>query len=148
MPSKTLAEALADMEGHPWAEYGRQHKPITQHALARLLADFNITPGTIRISDRDTPKGYKREQFADVWERYPSPDSPDQPPRRHTARKIRLLRRIRKRHARSKVADTKPPETPVRLLIVAVWRVKMPFTVIRSRENRAIPSVLRFMQHD
>jgi len=68
--SSDLANALASIEGRPWAEYGKQQKQITQNALARLLADFKINPGTIRISEKDTPKGYKREQFADAWERY------------------------------------------------------------------------------
>ena len=37
IPSAELVEALAEMEGRPWAEYGKSDKPITQNKLARLL---------------------------------------------------------------------------------------------------------------
>jgi hypothetical protein len=67
LASATLAAALAEIEESPWAEwYG---KPITAAAIARLLDRYEIKPKVIRV-DEDTPRGYRRQQFADAWERY------------------------------------------------------------------------------
>ena len=66
--SYELADKLTVLEGHPWADFNRG-KPLTPHSLARLLTSFGITPNTIRIGG-NTPKGYIRNQFADVWKRY------------------------------------------------------------------------------
>jgi hypothetical protein len=70
--SERMMEALAAMEGHPWAEFGPGGKPITKNQLARQLRPYKILPGTIRIGPgpKDTAKGYKLSQFADVFERY------------------------------------------------------------------------------
>src|SRR5262245_5177996 len=46
--SAALAEALAKIEGHPWAEY-RRGKPISLNQLARLLKPIGVTPNVIRI---------------------------------------------------------------------------------------------------
>jgi hypothetical protein len=76
--SEELVRILVAMEGHPWAEFGRDGKPLTQNRLARLLKPYRITPGTIRIGPgpKDTAKGYKLAQFADVFERYlPAPST-------------------------------------------------------------------------
>jgi hypothetical protein len=75
LPSSELTESLGQIEGHPWAEWGRSGRPITQNALARQLKKFRtagglpIMPETIRIGDR-TPKGYLLSQFEDVFTRY------------------------------------------------------------------------------
>jgi Protein of unknown function (DUF3631)/Toprim domain len=76
--SESLAEVLGKKEGHPWAEYGKNGKPITKNALARLLKPYKIRPGTIRLGPgpKDTAKGYKRAQFADIFVRY-LPDPPN-----------------------------------------------------------------------
>ena len=77
--SETLVEALVAIEAHPWAEFGRAHKPITKNRLARLLAPYKIGPRTIRIGpgEQDTRKGYKLADFADAFERYlPEPPNP------------------------------------------------------------------------
>ena len=74
--SADLATALAQVEGRPWAEWGRNRdKPITQNALARLLKKFTtadglaIAPGNIRTGDH-VPKGYLLDQFTDAFARY------------------------------------------------------------------------------
>ena len=74
--SVELAEALAEIETSPWAEwYGRA---LTAPKLARMLAPFGITPGTIRVESK-TPKGYYLRDFEDSFARYVPP------PNRNTA---------------------------------------------------------------
>ncbi len=74
LPSSTICTDLSDMEDRPWPEF-RKGKPITARQLARLLAPFGITPGTIR-TEFGTPKGYTRAKFEDAFKRYvPIPPS-------------------------------------------------------------------------
>jgi putative DNA primase/helicase len=68
--SKGICEELAKLKGHPWAEYGKAQKPITQNQLARLLKPFSIVPHTIRLADDSTPKGYESKDFKDAFECY------------------------------------------------------------------------------
>jgi putative DNA primase/helicase len=77
--SETLVERLVALEGHEWAEYGPNGKPITQNKLARLLKPYKIRPKSIRFgpAKEDTAKGYELAQFSDVFERY-LPDSYNQ----------------------------------------------------------------------
>jgi hypothetical protein len=74
MSSDDLVGHLANIEGHPWAEW-KAGKPITQAALARQLGEFKILSGTIRLDGRRTLKGYKRKDFDEVFERYPTRQS-------------------------------------------------------------------------
>ena len=46
--SSTIVAKLVEMEGRPWAEFGRAGKPITTHQLARLLKPFKVFPGSVR----------------------------------------------------------------------------------------------------
>jgi putative DNA primase/helicase len=69
LPSAKLAEALAKMEGRPWAEFGRTGKPITASQLARQLHQFEVRPGKLRIGN-ETPNGYLREDFNEAFARY------------------------------------------------------------------------------
>jgi Protein of unknown function (DUF3631) len=69
--SSTIVAKLSEMEGRPWAEFGRIGKPITTHQLAHLLKPFKVSPGSVRPDvPGDGTKGYKRESFTDLWERY------------------------------------------------------------------------------
>jgi putative DNA primase/helicase len=67
--SKQLVDQLIGIEGGRWAEYGKQQKPITQNALARLLKDFGIRPDDVG-PEHARRKGYKRWQFREVFEAY------------------------------------------------------------------------------
>jgi len=49
--------------------------------LARELGHYGIKSGTVRIGEQ-TLKGYRRESFVDVWERY-LPEKPSQGSQRH-----------------------------------------------------------------
>jgi hypothetical protein len=66
--STDLAIGLGAIEGRPWAEW-RNGKPITPTALAKLLAPFEILPGT-RRSGADTFKGYLRADFDEAFSCY------------------------------------------------------------------------------
>jgi hypothetical protein len=73
--SAAITERLIEIEGRPWAEYGRAQKPISKNQLARLLSKFNIKSKSIRIGT-DTGKGYHLDDFAESFERFlPSQES-------------------------------------------------------------------------
>jgi hypothetical protein len=77
--SADLAGALAKIETSPWAEWARG-KPISTQKLAQLLKPFGIAPGTIRLPEGSTAKGYYRDAFRDAFERYLPPEPPGTPP--------------------------------------------------------------------
>ncbi|NEC44847.1 DUF3631 domain-containing protein [Streptomyces sp. SID8016] len=56
-----------DPEG-PWAEWGRGG--LNARDLGRLLRDFDVRPGNVRIADGTQRKGYTRNKFLDGWRRY------------------------------------------------------------------------------
>jgi putative DNA primase/helicase len=65
LTSVYICEQLAAREDRPWPEY-RHGKPISTKQLASLLRPFGIKPGTVG----GVAKGYKREWFKDVFDRY------------------------------------------------------------------------------
>jgi hypothetical protein len=72
-----LVAALNKMEESPWSGWNKG-TGMTAANLAKLLKPYNITPGTVRIGSV-TSKGYKREAFNDVWNRYLAPLSDESP---------------------------------------------------------------------
>jgi len=70
--SKKLVGILAGLEGHPWAEMGRERKVITPNTLARMLKPLAITPGKVG-PEKKRLNGYVRAQFEDAFERYLAP---------------------------------------------------------------------------
>jgi hypothetical protein len=66
-----VVAALNKLEDSPWSGWNKG-KGMTSAALAKLLKPYNIAPGTVRIGI-STNKGYKRESFIDVWNRYLGP---------------------------------------------------------------------------
>lgn len=93
LASIEICEALTAMEGRPWAEWktnkGAPPKPISQNQLARLLKDFHIRPDNIYPgggkANAKRPKGYLREQFYEVWQRYLAPEGVNEPLHRYNA---------------------------------------------------------------
>jgi hypothetical protein len=68
IPTAELLERLNALDEAPWGDwYG---KPLSSRALAKLLKPYGIRSRTIRLESGETPKGFLREQFADVWSRY------------------------------------------------------------------------------
>ena len=74
--SKRLACELAQIEGGPWAQWGRgrEKKPIVQNALARLLRPHNVSPVDVGPVHARR-KGYKRDQFEHLFRSLPRPAS-------------------------------------------------------------------------
>jgi hypothetical protein len=67
--STELASELGLLEGRPWAEWGRNGKPMTAAALARMLSPFGILPGT-RRAGVETFKGYLYADFEEAFSSY------------------------------------------------------------------------------
>jgi len=80
LSSEDLATDLGGLEHRPWAE-DRAGRPITKARIARMLAPLHISPGTIRLADGRTAKGYYRSGFDDAFARYLRPENvtPSQP---------------------------------------------------------------------
>jgi putative DNA primase/helicase len=73
--SANLIEKLCAIAEHPWNEYGRSGKPITQMELSSQLKRWGIKSRGVRIGE-STPRGYLKSQFGDAWARYlPAPPS-------------------------------------------------------------------------
>jgi hypothetical protein len=108
LPSVVIVGQLIQMEGRPWAEYGKARGPISPNGMARLLKPFKIRPsGTIRVGDK-TPKGYARIGFEDAWKQYSIPFSfgpPPQPPNRHSQSGPRVSDDSHPQQADNGVAD-------------------------------------------
>jgi putative DNA primase/helicase len=89
LASEDVVERLHKIEGRPWAEWGRLHKPLTKNNLAYLLREYKIASGKLRVGS-STPNGYSRASFEEAWERYlatpggPSEPPPSQPPSAET----------------------------------------------------------------
>lgn len=66
--STDLSEALAQLEGRPWAEFA-SGKPITPNRLARLLSRYEIGPRNVRDGAAQY-KGYELAWFQDAFARY------------------------------------------------------------------------------
>ena len=69
LPSFTLADDLANLEGRPWAEYGYARKPITPDQLAKLLKPLGVAPTLMKFGDKPL-RGYSRFLFDDALSRY------------------------------------------------------------------------------
>lgn len=70
LPTKLLLEDLVALDESPWGDLGG--KPLDARRLSRMLGDYEITSRTIRM-ETTTPKGYRRVDLHDAWERYLPP---------------------------------------------------------------------------
>ena len=69
LSSEDLAAYLNSLEDRPWPEFSGG-RPLSKARLARLLGRFHIVPGTIRLPDSRTAKGYYRSAFEDAFASY------------------------------------------------------------------------------
>jgi hypothetical protein len=69
VPSSVLCDRLNSLEERPWGAK-RRGEGLDPRGLARLLKGFDIVPGSVKLADGSTPKGYKRESFLDAWARH------------------------------------------------------------------------------
>jgi putative DNA primase/helicase len=76
--SEDLTTRLLALEDRPWSECSRG-KPLTKTKLGRLLRPFGVVPGSRRLPDGTTPKGYLLDQFSDAFKRYLPPRRPPFP---------------------------------------------------------------------
>ena len=75
--SRDLLAALAMIEDAPWGEMpGRSGRPLSAHALGRLLRPYGISSRDVRIPPTNG-KGFLAEDFVDVWARYTSETTPE-----------------------------------------------------------------------
>jgi len=76
MPTANVIERLVALDTDaPWAHWWANSADGSRSAsggsrLARLLKPFGINPSTIRVSNTQTAKGYRRDHFQDAWARY------------------------------------------------------------------------------
>ena len=85
LSTEELLHQLRQDPEAPWAEWGRGG--LTARELGRMLRDFDIRPGNVRMADGTQRKGYMRNKFLDAWRRYcptvhPVPSGNAQPARR------------------------------------------------------------------
>jgi hypothetical protein len=74
--TKEILKALVARDDRPWAER-KNGKPLTPQGLRSLLEPFKVWAAKLDAHRR----GYRREAFADAWERYlPSAIADDPPP--------------------------------------------------------------------
>ena len=86
--SRVLVDALLNLEGAPWSEYGKMG--LNQNSLGRMLKELG-TPkaGTIRQSgSTSTARGYKTDVLRDVCARYTPQNSLNTPPATDTATQV------------------------------------------------------------
>ena len=116
LPSVVLTGCLHKIEGRVWADLNRGNG-MTPNNLARQLKKYSIHPLTIRLGN-DTPKGYRRDHFEDVWSRYcPLPPDSTAP----TPQPASLLAEtaFSNRNTLSNVADAEYASTPHEQRVVA-----------------------------
>jgi hypothetical protein len=75
LATTAILKTLNDDDEAPFAAM-RDGRGINARGLASLLRPFGIRPRVIRLHDGSTPRGYRRDDFADVWARYPAQRKP------------------------------------------------------------------------
>lgn len=71
--TSVILDKLQKLDESPWQDING--RPLTDRGLAVRLRAYGVKPRVIRVGGT-TPRGYRRDDFADVWLRYlPSPCS-------------------------------------------------------------------------
>lgn len=72
LTTEVLLSRLKDDTEAPWATFGGRDDGLTPMKLGAMLRDYDIRSARWRI-DGTPVRGYKREAFADAWQRYCPP---------------------------------------------------------------------------
>ncbi|HXO85203.1 MAG TPA: DUF3631 domain-containing protein [Gemmatimonadales bacterium] len=67
-----IIQALVGLPDRPWASW-RGDRPITPHALSRLLKPLSVYAAAIRRVGDQAVRGYRRDAFDDAFSRYLPP---------------------------------------------------------------------------
>ena len=70
-----LLDRLKEDPEAPWIDYG--HNGLTAMKLGRLLGEYDIRSGNVRLPGTGQAKGYFRADFGDAWDRYCPTDPAD-----------------------------------------------------------------------
>jgi Protein of unknown function (DUF3631) len=68
--TSAILDKLQKLDESPWQDIGG--KPLTDRGLAVRLRAYGVKPRVIRVGGA-TPRGYRRDDFADAWLRYLPP---------------------------------------------------------------------------
>jgi hypothetical protein len=121
IPSKVLAGHLCEIEGRPWAEWSHG-RGMNANNLARQLKRFGVYPLNIRVGSDETPKGYRRADFEEVWSRY-CPLPPISTATRPQAASLLTETVFSNRHTHPAVAVVKSASNPHEQRVVAAVAV-------------------------
>lgn len=68
----TIVDRLAGLDESAWVDYGSAHRLINAREIAKLLEPYKVKSHTVRQigAQRETAKGYSRDDLADPWMRY------------------------------------------------------------------------------
>ncbi len=66
----TTLDRLNALDDAPWGNF--RGKPLDARGLSRRLNRYDVRSMTVRVGDA-TAKGYRRDDLADVWDRYLPP---------------------------------------------------------------------------
>lgn len=67
MSTESILEALCSLDEAPWSDL--RGKPLDPRRMSRLLGEYQIKSTNVRIGG-STPKGYRRQDLHDAWQRY------------------------------------------------------------------------------
>ena len=73
MSTDAILSALNGMDEAPWGNL--RGNPLDARGLSNRLRPYGIKPTVVRIGDT-TPRGYRREDLHDSWQRYLAPTPP------------------------------------------------------------------------
>jgi hypothetical protein len=104
LSTDVLLHRLHEIDEAPWNDL--KGKPLNDRGLASRLRQYGIRPQTIRIDGETTRRGYRRQDFLDVWSRYVDPPpSPATSETSETSDTIQGFRRVIVSDAVSDVSD-------------------------------------------
>lgn len=85
LATEDILKNLCALEEAPWSDL--KGKLLTARGLAGFLNNYGVSSLTVRLPDGRTPKGYRRQDLWDAWQRYlpveklaTSSDDPASPP--------------------------------------------------------------------